>query len=144
MARYKVLLDSTLTLELCPRSRRPLRGRLPHWAELPAPGVAAAHPVLAGEVSWVSEEFLRPQSGLRASRLTTVERMLRRARLALERMARHPAVVGYAWARWEDEPGERAPFGRGLVHADGTEAREHTELLADCNARAAALRPASG
>lgn len=117
---------------------------LPHWAELPATGVAPVHPVLAGEVSWVGPDFLRPQAGPRASRLTTIERMLRRARLALDRVARHPAVVGYAWARWEDEPGERAPFGGGLMHLDGTDAPEHTELLGAFNARAADLRPASG
>ena len=117
---------------------------MPHWAELPVTGVAPAHPVLAGEVGWVGGEFLRSQAGARASRLTTVERMLRRVRLALDRVARHPSVVGYAWARWADEPGERAPFGGGLVHQDGAEAREHTELLADFNVRAAALRPASG
>ncbi|MEO6246658.1 MAG: hypothetical protein ABIQ12_14625 [Opitutaceae bacterium] len=117
---------------------------MPHWTELPALGDKPAHPVIAGEVSWVGEEFLRPQSGARASRLTTVERMLRRARLALDRVARHSAVVGYAWSRWEDERGERAPFGRGLVHADGSDATEHTELLTAFNARAAGLRPVSG
>lgn len=117
---------------------------MPHWAELPSPAAKPSHPVLAGEVSWVGEEFLRPQGGDRASRLTTVERMLRRARIALDRLARHPAVVGYAWSRWEDEPGERAPFAGGLVHTDGTEAREHTELLADFNARVEALRRGTG
>ncbi len=117
---------------------------MPHWAELPTPGLAPLHPVLAGEVNWVGPEFLRPQAGARASRLTTVERMLRRARLALDRVARHPAVVGYAWARWADEPGERAPFGGGLMHLDGSDAPEHTELLGAFNARAAGLRPASG
>ena len=113
---------------------------MPHWAELPPPGAKPSHPVLAGDVSWVDEDFLRPQAGGRASRLTSVERMLRRARMALERLGRHPAVVGYAWSRWEDEPGERAPFARGLVHADGTEAPEHTELLAQFNGRVEALR----
>ena len=117
---------------------------MPHWAELPPPGAVPAHPVLAGEVGWVNELFLRSQASGRASRLTTVERMLRRARIALDRLARHPAVAGYTWSRWEDEPGERAPFARGLVHADGTEAREHTELLADFNARVEALRRAAG
>jgi hypothetical protein len=73
-------------------------------------------------------------------KITTVERMLQRARVALERMARHPAVVGYAWGRWQDEPGEQPPFGRGLIHANGAEAREHTELLAHFNSRAEHLR----
>jgi hypothetical protein len=49
-------------------------------------------------------------------------------------------VVGYVWSQWHDEPGEQPPFARGLVHVNGTEAREHTELLAEFNARADALR----
>jgi hypothetical protein len=68
--------------------------------------------------------------------------MLRQGRAALERMARHPAVVGYVWRQWLDEPGEQPPFARGLVHVNGTEAREHTELLSAFNARAESLRRA--
>jgi hypothetical protein len=36
--------------------------------------------------------------------------------------------------------GDAAPFGTGLVHLDESEAREHTELLADLNARAEVKR----
>ena len=71
-----------------------------------------------------------------------MEWMLRRGRAALERMARHPVVVGYVWRQWLDEPGEQPPFARGLVHVNGTEAREHTELLTAFNARAETLRRA--
>ena len=66
--------------------------------------------------------------------------MLRKSRDALDRIARHPAVIGYAWAQWQDEPGEQPPFAGGLVHANGAEAREHTELLEQFNARAEQLR----
>ena len=66
--------------------------------------------------------------------------MLRRGRVALERAARNPAVVGYAWSRWRDEAGEQPPFAGGLVHGNDAEAREHTELLADLNTRLTALR----
>jgi hypothetical protein len=66
--------------------------------------------------------------------------MLRRARLALTRLALHPSVVGYAWSQWQDLPGERPPFGSGLVHADGAEAFEHTELLAEFNQRLTQVR----
>ena len=59
---------------------------------------------------------------------------------ALDRLARHPAVVGYVWSQWQDEPGEQPPFARGLVHGNGTEAREHTELLVEFNARAELVR----
>ena len=112
------------------------------WSELPAAG-GGAGPVLAGDFCWADAEFRAtpaPQRGVR--RWTTVEWMLRRGRAALERAARHPAVVGYVWRQWLDEPGEQPPFARGLVHVNGTEAREHTELLAAFNARAEALRRA--
>ncbi len=107
------------------------------WTELPVATANPAHPVIAGEVNWVGTEFLRPLAGGRVGRLTTLERMLRRARAGLNRLVRHPAVIGYVWARWEDEPGEQPPFAGGLVHANGAEAREHTELIAQFNARVA-------
>lgn len=115
------------------------------WSELPAAGAAAAGPVLAGDFCWAdagTRDAPAPRRGGR--RLTTVELMLRRGRAALERAARHPAVAGYVWRQWLDEPGEQPPFARGLVHVNGTEAREHTELLAAFNARAESLRRAPG
>jgi agarase len=115
------------------------------WNELPA--LATGGPVLADDVCWTDEKFIRPASaaGLAQAlrRVTTIERMVRRARTGLERVARHPAVVGYAWRQWWDEPGEQPPFARGLVHRNGAEAREHTELLAEFNTRAELLRCAA-
>jgi agarase len=108
---------------------------MPAWGELPRAAAGAPQPLIAGEVGWTGAEFLRPLAGGRVGRLTTLERMVRRARAGLNRLARHPAVVGYAWARWRDEPGEQPPFAGGLVHEDGREAREHTELIAQFNAR---------
>ncbi|HVS51819.1 MAG TPA: hypothetical protein VHD62_05635 [Opitutaceae bacterium] len=122
---------------------------MPDWRELPAHAeTGAAHPLLAGDVSWVTPDFLRLPTAARVLRLTSVEWMLRRGRTALERAARHPAVAGYIWNQWQDEPGEQPPFARGLIHVDGSEAREHTELLVEFNARAelirrTAARPAS-
>lgn len=127
------------------------------WRELPAlaaegrgpaargegregPSAGASAPVLAANVCWTTEEFLKLPVAARVLRLTSVEWMLRRARTALEKLARHPAVVGYAWSAWQDEPGEQPPFARGLVHTSGAEAREHTELLTQFNARAESLR----
>lgn len=107
---------------------------MPDWRGVPMAGLH--QPVLAGEVGWVDEEFLQPSFGGRAQALTSVERMLRRARAALERVARHPATVGYAWGEWQDGPGEQPPFARGLLHLNGAEAREHTELLTWFNLRA--------
>jgi hypothetical protein len=66
--------------------------------------------------------------------------MLRRGRLALGRGVAHPAVTGYCWSHWSDRVGEQPPFGSGLVHANGTEAREHTELLTEINLRVEELR----
>jgi hypothetical protein len=112
------------------------------WSELPA---QSAGPVWAGDVCWAEPAFREAPSATRGGRkLTTVERMLKRGRAALERMARHPAVVGFVWRQWLDEPGEQPPFARGLVHGNGIEAREHTELLAAFNPRAESLRRASG
>jgi hypothetical protein len=113
---------------------------MPDWRELPTVAeTGAPHPVLAGNVCWNSPDFTKLPTAARMLRLTSVEWMLRRGRSALERTARHPAVVGYAWGRWQDEPGEVPPFARGLVHQNGIEAREHTELLGYFNARAESL-----
>ncbi|MCX6951984.1 MAG: hypothetical protein NTV51_07435 [Verrucomicrobia bacterium] len=109
------------------------------WNDLPAGG-AGAGPVLAGDVCWADADFREVPAPARGKKLTTVERMLKRGRAALERAARHPAVAGYVWRQWLDEPGEQPPFARGLVHVNGTDAREHTELLAAFNARAETLR----
>jgi hypothetical protein len=111
------------------------------WREATHRGNAA--PVLAGDFSWADEKLFAPTASSRAHGLTTVERMLRRGRAAFARTARHPAVCGYVWSQWLDEPGEQPPFARGLVHGNGAEAREHTELLADLNARAEVLRRAA-
>lgn len=125
---------------------------LPDWTELPP--VSAAGPVIAGNVDWTDEAFWQaplapsartvdaPGTTIGATKtrtLTSVERMLRRGRAALERTARHPAVTGYVWRQWQDEPGEQPPFAKGLVHLNGTEAREHTELLTQINSRADSL-----
>lgn len=120
---------------------------LVHWSELPAAG-GTTGPVLATEMTWSDEHFwgesadpaVAERAARRPLRLTAVERMLRRARTATKRLARHPAVVGYLWPQWRDEPGEQPPFARGLIHENGSEAREHTQLIADFNSRADALR----
>ncbi len=112
------------------------------WSELPVGG-AVTGPVLAGDVCWADAGFREVPATRRGGRkLTTVEWMLRRGRAALERVARHPAVTGFVWRQWLDEPGEQPPFARGLVHLNGAEAREHTELLTAFNARVESLRRA--
>jgi agarase len=109
---------------------------LTHWGEQPAVNAKPSQPVFATDVSWVTDDFLTSVFSKRTPRLTSIERMLRKARLALDRTARHSAVVGYAWSQWQDEPGEQPPFAGGLLHANGSEAREHTELLTQFNMRA--------
>jgi hypothetical protein len=119
---------------------------MPDWRERPAGTESdVSNPVLAGNVNWTTAEFLKRPNTLApaaSARLTSVEWMLRRGRVALERLARHRCVVGYAWRQWQDEPGEQPPFGSGLVHVNGAEAREHTELIAAFNARVEAVRRA--
>jgi len=110
------------------------------WIDLDDIALVPAGPVLAGDFSWVNPRFFGAPGARRARGLTAVERMLRRGRTVLERASRHPAVVGYAWSHWRDGMGEQPPFARGLVHTDDAEAREHTELLTDLNARLAVLR----
>jgi hypothetical protein len=98
-------------------------------------------PLFAGNFFWTSESPTVPTARSRARGSTTVERMLRHGRASLRATIAHPAVIGYAWNTWCDDPGEQPPFAHGLVHLNGAEAREHTELLADLNARIGALRP---
>ena len=104
---------------------------------------AGGMPVLVGEFAWTGEAFIQRPSPHEPRGLTSVERMLRKGRMALQRAFTHPALVGYAWHRWADAAGDAPPFGTGLVHLDDSEAREHTELLGDLNARAEALRRAA-
>ncbi len=106
-------------------------------------GSAGSRPVLLGEFSWTGDNFTRRAATGDLRGLTSVERMLARGRAALARTMTHPAVAGYAWQRWADTPDDQPPFGGGLVHIDDREAREHTELLSDLNARAVALRLAA-
>ena len=113
---------------------------MPCWSELPTLSATPTQPMLADNVRWAADEYQRLPAGNRNRRLTAFERMLRKSRTALDRIARHPAVVGYAWAQWQDEPGEQPPFAGGLIHGNGTEAREHTELLEQFNLRAENLR----
>lgn len=114
------------------------------WIDLDDLAHVPAGPVLVGDFSWVDARFFGAPGARRARGLTAVERMLRRGRTVLERAARHPAVVGYAWSHWRDGTGEQPPFATGLVHPNDTEAREHTELLADLNGRLLARRSDRG
>jgi hypothetical protein len=102
---------------------------------------ATALPVLLTDFSWATESFLTAKPG--APRRTTVERMLANGRASLTRAFAHPALVGYAWSHWADEPDDIPPFGRGVVHLDDVEAREHTELLTELNLRAESLHRAA-
>ena len=104
---------------------------------------AAGMPLLLTAFGLSNERFrtaeFKPQSGP-----TRLERMLRDGRQALTAACEHPAMVGYEWARWADESDEVPPFGAGLVHIDDREAVEHTELIAQINARAERVRLRAG
>jgi hypothetical protein len=99
-------------------------------------------PVLLVEFSWANEAFRKRPAHERRT-LTSIERMLANGRGALTRAFAHPALVGYIWSHWRDEADDAPPFGHGLVHVDGREAREHTELLTELNSRAEVLRLAA-
>jgi hypothetical protein len=105
------------------------------WVDLDDLPAIEAGPALAGDFNWTDERFIGSPGVRRTRGMTTVERMLRRGRATLERSAVHPSLVGYAWSRWQDLPGEQPPFASGLVHLNDVEAREHTELLTDLNGR---------
>lgn len=102
-----------------------------------------AMPVFLAEFSWTGAAFTKKTPDERRQ-LTSVERMLATGRAALTRACTHPALIGYAWSRWADAPDDQPPFGQGLVHLDGREAFEHTELLNEINAHAESLRRAAG
>ncbi len=114
--------------------------------EKTAQGCHAARgmPVLLVEAGWNGEAFTRAPAVREARGVTTVERMLKKGRAALEKLCAQRGVVGYEWAAWADGEGDEPPFGRGLVHVDDREAREHTELLTDLNGRAERLRGKRG
>jgi hypothetical protein len=112
-------------------------------ARIEAAHAARGMPVLVGEFGWTGAAFKREAAAGEAPERTTIERMLARGRATLERAVVHPATVGYAWPRWADRDGQRAPFGDGLVHIDDREAHEHTELFSLLNRRCAALRLAA-
>lgn len=111
----------------------------PEFAEQAETYAATGMPLLLTGFGLSNERFrtapFKPQSGP-----TRLERMLRDGRKALTAACRHPAVTGYEWARWADEEEETPPFGAGLVHVDDREAVEHTELIAQINARAERVR----
>jgi len=112
-------------------------------ARIEAANRAQGMPVLLGEFSWTGETFKRPTASGETPGLSPIERMLSRGRATLERACAHPALVGYAWARWADRDESNPPFGEGLVRHDDREACEHTDALTDFNARVAALRLAA-
>lgn len=89
----------------------------------------ARAPVLLDAVDWTGGGLARGGVPPVSTPTTAVASALPPGRLALSRAVAHPAVVGYAWNRWQDRPGEEAPTGSGLVHGNGIEACEHTEWL---------------
>ncbi len=97
-------------------------------------------PIFVDAFTWADLEFARRPRKRETRRLTSVERMLAKGRIVLEAVISHRALVGYAWSDWADGEDDQAPFGRGLVHIDDREAREHTELLTQVNQRSEILR----
>ena len=110
---------------------------------------ANSMPILVGAFSWTGDYFYAAQVASRASqrgphqpfRQAHAREGPRRARGSSETSRR-------SWATRTaplggPSPDDLPPFGRGLVHVDDREAREHSRLLSDINARAEALRRAT-
>lgn len=97
--------------------------------------VTEAVPVGGGPV-WFTNFSWVPAGSRSASggRLSALERMHRDGRAALEALLRHPATVGYFWSEYAaGHRATEAPFGRGLLYADGLPAMEHVQPLAAIN-----------
>ncbi len=100
----------------------------------------AAQPRLLVDVG-LNEGPVRAPAGAPPRRgPTRLERRLATLRRVIGTAVVDPLVVGYEWARWSDEAGDTPPFAPGLVHLDGAEAREHTELVTPLNIAAEARR----
>lgn len=112
----------------------------PEFAEQAATYAGATGMPLLPVAFGLSNERFRAAVFKPSSGPTRLERMLRDGRKALTAACAHPEVIGYEWARWADEEDEIPPFGAGLVHTDDREAVEHTELIAQINARAERVR----
>jgi hypothetical protein len=111
------------------------------WLRSDERGKHLGHPAFVGDFNWPRTVPSGLASRGRKRSETTIERILREGRDQFRAMVAQETVVGYAWQSWSDRPGEQPPFARGLMHLNGVEAREHTELLTELNARVSVLRP---
>jgi hypothetical protein len=115
-------------------------GRFASQAEQVGAG-GGPHWVTGGGLSHGDFRALPQRDGTGPTRL---ERLLRAGREGLVAACRDPRTVAIEWAHWADGGEDAPPFGAGLVHADDTEAVEHTELLSHLHARARALHLRGG
>jgi hypothetical protein len=105
-----------------------------------APAGAGGGPVVVTDFDWTPFAQQEPASD-EPPGLSALEQMHRRGREALEMLAAHPSVIGYLWGSYAGgERVDEAPFGRGLVYADGSIAHEHVQPLKAINARMTTIR----
>ncbi|MDX2185638.1 MAG: hypothetical protein SFV32_01800 [Opitutaceae bacterium] len=90
-------------------------------------------PVLLDRVQW--RVLHDPHEVILPGAASSLERRLREGCGALQEVASHPALVGYEWAIWADDPHDVPLFGSGLVRGTGLPAREHADLLGALNSR---------
>ncbi|NEO85378.1 MAG: hypothetical protein F6J87_14185 [Spirulina sp. SIO3F2] len=101
-------------------------------------------PILNGEFSWGHSVFAeRPLPDEPEGGLPATERMVRNGEQALTRAWTHPALVGYTWYRWVDQPTGQPPYippiSLGLVTLADEPNHWHTDLLTQLNAQAEAI-----
>jgi len=95
--------------------------------------------------TWADPRVYAPPCGNgEALDLTRVERMLQRGRRHLARIVDAPDAVGWTWRGDDGGLKTQWEFGPRLVRPDGSDAAEHTDLLAWLNARAPGERARLG
>ena len=86
-------------------------------------------PLLIGEFSWNTDLYKKvPFQDESTQSLSVKERMFKRGKATLERMALHDGIVGYTWYRWVQGTCTDEKFFDGVVNYDDSLEMHSTEL----------------
>lgn len=105
---------------------------------------ATGLPLLLTEFSWGHNTFAnQPLPNEPNGGLSLTDRMIRNGEQVLAKAITHPAVIGYTWYRWVDQPTGQPPYippvSLGLVTLKDQPNRYNTEAIARINAKAEAI-----